>query len=233
MTRDDDFQSSGCGHSGRRHRRGRKERVLHTRVSDRLADDIRRMAEDLRVPASNLVRNVLEEVFEVVETVSDDVGELLEDVLEEAGGARSRISRARGRANHRRRRSRGSRDGTRDRAAWRSAEAEVEEVERSADSSPPPPPVDWHYLDGAEVRGPLGREALARAAREGRLADDTLVWTPGMGDWRPARRVRALEGIFGPPPPPADAASPPTPGSESAPPRPPGSDAPEGSAPGR
>ncbi len=72
-----------------RHRR--KERVIHTRVSDELAQDIRRLAEDLRVPASNLVRNVLEEVFAVVETVSEDVGELFEDVIDEAEEARDRI----------------------------------------------------------------------------------------------------------------------------------------------
>ncbi|MEN8181118.1 MAG: hypothetical protein ABFS46_01135, partial [Myxococcota bacterium] len=46
-----------------RRRHGRKERVLHTRVSDRLADDIREVADELRVPVSNLVRNVLEDAF--------------------------------------------------------------------------------------------------------------------------------------------------------------------------
>jgi hypothetical protein len=77
--------------SARDARRGRKERVIHTRVSDELAEDIRKLAEDLRVPASNLVRNVLEEVFTVVETVSEDVGELFEDVIDEAEEARDRI----------------------------------------------------------------------------------------------------------------------------------------------
>jgi hypothetical protein len=76
-----------------RRRGGRKERVLHTRISEQLSDDIRQLAEDLRVPTSNLVRNVLEEVFTVVETVTDDVGELFEDVLEEADAARGRIRR--------------------------------------------------------------------------------------------------------------------------------------------
>ncbi len=78
-------------HGGGHH--GRKERVLHTRVSEELSDDIRRLAQDLRVPASNLVRNVLEEVFSVVEEVSGDVGELLEDVVVEAEEARDRIAR--------------------------------------------------------------------------------------------------------------------------------------------
>lgn len=77
----------------RRHRHARKERVLHTRISEQLSDDIRRLAEDLRVPTSNLVRNVLEEVFTVVENVTDDVGEIFEDVFEEAEAARERIRR--------------------------------------------------------------------------------------------------------------------------------------------
>jgi hypothetical protein len=68
---------------------------LHTRISEQLSDDIRQLAEDLRVPTSNLVRNVLEEVFTVVESVSDDVGDLFEDVLEEAESARTRIRRRR------------------------------------------------------------------------------------------------------------------------------------------
>lgn len=82
-------------HRGRRHsgHSDRKERVLHTRISEQLSEDIRRFAEDLRVPASNLVRNVLEEVFTVVDGVSDDVSELFDDLLEEAEGVRERVRR--------------------------------------------------------------------------------------------------------------------------------------------
>lgn len=80
-------------HGRHRHRRRRKEHVLHTRISDDLADDIRRVADDLRVPVSNLVRNVLEETFSVVESVTDNVGELLEEVIDEAEAARERIRR--------------------------------------------------------------------------------------------------------------------------------------------
>jgi hypothetical protein len=75
-----------------RPRRGRKQRVLHTRISQQLAEEIGRMAEDLRVPVSNLVRNVLEEVFSVVETVTENVGEAIEGVLDEAGRARGRAA---------------------------------------------------------------------------------------------------------------------------------------------
>ena len=70
---------------------GRKERVLHTRISEQLSEDIRRFAEDLRVPASNLVRNVLEEVFTVVDSVTDDVGGLFDHLLEEVEGVRDRV----------------------------------------------------------------------------------------------------------------------------------------------
>jgi hypothetical protein len=74
-------------------RAGRKERVLHTRISDRLAGDIRMVADELRVPVSNLVRNVLEDVFSVVEAVSDNVGDLVEEVVDEADRVAERLAR--------------------------------------------------------------------------------------------------------------------------------------------
>ena len=76
-----------------RRRRARKERVLHTRISEELSEDIRRMAEELRVPVSNIVRNVLEEAFTVVESVTGNVGDLIEDVVDEATAAAERIRR--------------------------------------------------------------------------------------------------------------------------------------------
>jgi len=69
---------------GRRGERRRKERVLHTRISEALEEDLRRAAEELRVPVSNLVRNVLEEAVTVVEVVSDEFGELIDEVVDSA-----------------------------------------------------------------------------------------------------------------------------------------------------
>jgi len=69
--------------------------VLHTRISEELSDDIRRLADDMRVPVSNLVRNVLEEVFTAVEQVSGDVGDFFDEVLDEAEGVRDRIHQRR------------------------------------------------------------------------------------------------------------------------------------------
>jgi len=117
-----------------RHGRARKERVLHTRISEQLSDDIRRLAEDLRVPTSNLVRNVLEEVFTVVENVSDDLGEVFEDVLEEADAARDRIRRRHRGHSRRHRHARGDRG-----SSWADvAEAEIRRDEAADREAPPP-----------------------------------------------------------------------------------------------
>jgi hypothetical protein len=93
MSHDESFEESGP-------ERRRKERILHTRISEDLAEDLRRVAEDLRVPVSNLVRNVLEETFSVVQTVTDNVGDLIEEVMDEAEAVRDRI-RSRQRRRHR------------------------------------------------------------------------------------------------------------------------------------
>jgi GYF domain 2 len=178
----------------RRAREARKERVLHTRVSDRLADDIRGIAEDLRVPVSNLVRNVLEEVFDAVESVSDDLGGVLEEVMDEAEGASRRLRRARQRVRQRRerRRSRPGRD---------EGEAAAD-VESEPAAGPPPPPIEWHLLEEGRRRGPLGLDELGSLARAGRVGRDTRVWCAGMTDWRRAGDVDGLARLFEPPPPP-------------------------------
>ncbi len=135
----------GCGASGRTRR---KARVLHTRVSQELSEEIRKLAQDLRVPASNLVRNVLEEVFSVVESVSDDVGQLLEEVVEEAEGARDRIRRRV--ADRRRRRARRHRRAPSDRDLAR--EMRADETAETTDEA-------------------------SRAANGGRF-DDVIGWQP-------------------------------------------------------
>jgi len=202
--------TSRCGYRSRHaRRRARKERVLHTRISDSLAEDIRRIAEDLRVPTSNLVRNVLEEVFDVVESVSDDVGGLFEEVLDEADAARSRIAQARSRSRRRRAGRRRDEQRARDRAAWEAARDEVERVERataaSGGSAPPPLPIEWYWVEAGRAAGPLRGEGVAEAVRSGRLQRDSLVWSAGMPDWLPAGDVTPLAKLFSPPPVPGDA----------------------------
>jgi hypothetical protein len=100
--------SDSC-HSRRHGRHARKERVLHTRISEQLSDDIRKFADDLRLPASNLVRNVLEEVFTVVDGVSEDVGDLFDDLIEGAEGVRERVRKQAASGRHRSHRGSGRR----------------------------------------------------------------------------------------------------------------------------
>ena len=123
---------------GRRSRH-RKERVLHTRISEPLAEDIRRMAEDLRVPVSNLVRNVLEEAFSVVEAVTDNVGDLIEDVAEEAERTRDRIRSRRHYLRHRRR-------GRRRPAKFEEEPAGVAPLEEAVERAEFPDVVGWQPL---------------------------------------------------------------------------------------
>ena len=172
---------------GHRHaRHARKERVLHTRISEQLADDIRRFAEDLRVPASNLVRNVLEEVFAIVDDVSDDVGDLFDDVLEEAEGVRDRVReqagrrhrrRSRARAAGRRRRSRrNAGDATDIEDELRRDEAR-ERAEAGAGSDVDPAPSAEDPTGGGAPAHDAA-ETEERRPRAAELFPDVLGWQP-------------------------------------------------------
>lgn len=50
----------------------RRERVIHTRVSERLEQELKDRAASLGVSVSNLVRNVLDNAFELVEDIVAD-----------------------------------------------------------------------------------------------------------------------------------------------------------------
>jgi hypothetical protein len=154
-----------CGGDSRR-TRARKERVLHTRISDDLAEDLRKMAEDLRVPVSNIVRTVLEDAFSVVEKVTDNVGELIEEVVDEAEAASARLRR---RHRHRRRHGRRPyRDAYRA-DAYRELEGDEEDSEPVREASEPEV-LGWQPLVLAGDRrcsdcgSALARGAQAHAA---------------------------------------------------------------------
>jgi hypothetical protein len=51
----------------------RKARVIHTRVPVTLERQLKRFAERMRVPVSNLIRNILEDALAVAETASANV----------------------------------------------------------------------------------------------------------------------------------------------------------------
>lgn len=72
-----------------------KARVLHTRIPESLEDAIKEKARRLRIPVSNLVRNVLEQTFQLVEDVVGDGLELAETARRGAERVRSAATRAR------------------------------------------------------------------------------------------------------------------------------------------
>lgn len=72
--------------------------------------------------------------------------------------------------------------------------------------TPPPLPGKAAYhveLDG-DATGPFQPEGLRQLARDGRLTEETLVWSKGMEGWTPAGEVDDLKALFaheeGPPP---------------------------------
>ncbi len=84
MTDDDEREGQPAGErerssrsSEREEREGRKERVLHTRVPVVLEDELKRLATNLKMPVSNVVRAILEDALEAVEVV----GERAEDEI--------------------------------------------------------------------------------------------------------------------------------------------------------
>jgi hypothetical protein len=56
--------------------RSRKERVIHTRVPESLDDEVKRRAGSLGLSVSNLVRNILENTFGLVEDIVADGAEI-------------------------------------------------------------------------------------------------------------------------------------------------------------
>jgi hypothetical protein len=151
--------------------RERKERVLHTRISEQLAQDIRAIAEDLRVPVSNLVRNVLEEAFDAVERVSGDVSSLMDDVIEEAELASQRYRRYR--------------DRVRERAQERAEAARAAAATPVEPAAAPAPAPAADPLARVVAWQPVVLAAARRCARTGReLRPGERVYL-GLGDAGP------------------------------------------------
>src|SRR5438132_8360377 len=72
-----------------------KDRVLHTRIPESLEDATRSKARRLRIPVSNLVRNVLEQTFQLVEDVVGDGLEIASTARRGAERVREAATRVR------------------------------------------------------------------------------------------------------------------------------------------
>ena len=68
--------------------RQRKERVLHTRVPEVLAEELKRLAETMRVPVSNVVRTFLEDAVDTVSAMGRHAEIEIRDLADRLGRER-------------------------------------------------------------------------------------------------------------------------------------------------
>jgi hypothetical protein len=71
----------------------RKERVLHTRVPAVLERELKRFAENLRIPVSNLVRTILEDAVSVADVATENVEQGLKRAAEHLEHERERLKK--------------------------------------------------------------------------------------------------------------------------------------------
>src|SRR6188508_498229 len=69
----------------------RKERVLHTRIPVVLEHELKRFADNLRVPVSNLVRTILEDALAVADRATGRVEAELQAAAKAASGKRQTL----------------------------------------------------------------------------------------------------------------------------------------------
>jgi hypothetical protein len=71
----------------------RKERVLHTRVPAVLERELKRFAENLRMPVSNLVRAILEDAINAADAAGESVEGRLKRAAQQLGREREKLKR--------------------------------------------------------------------------------------------------------------------------------------------
>ena len=71
----------------------RKERVLHTRVPAVLERELKRFAENLRVPVSNLVRVILEDAVNAADAAGESVEGRLKRAAQQLGREREKLKK--------------------------------------------------------------------------------------------------------------------------------------------
>lgn len=75
-------------------RAARKERVIHTRVPAVLDAELKRFADNLRIPVSNLIRTILEDAVAVADRATESVERELHSVAQRVGVKREVLRRS-------------------------------------------------------------------------------------------------------------------------------------------
>ena len=84
---------SGADAAGDETASTKKERVLHTRVPAVLERELKRFADNLRVPVSNLVRTILEDALEVADAATENVEERLKKAAHQLEVEREKLKK--------------------------------------------------------------------------------------------------------------------------------------------
>lgn len=71
----------------------KKERVIHTRVPAVLERELKRLAENLRIPVSNLVRAVLEDAVAVADVATENVENRLKTFVDKLEDNRDKLKK--------------------------------------------------------------------------------------------------------------------------------------------
>src|SRR5580698_26611 len=61
--------------------------------------------------------------------------------------------------------------------------------------------MNWYYADQGRQTGPVDETLLDELVRSGTLPSSALVWTEGMGDWKPYSSIHTSSSGAGSPPP--------------------------------
>jgi predicted transcriptional regulator len=82
-------EADGAAPSASTH--AKKERVLHTRIPAVLEQELKRFADNLRIPVSNLVRTILEDAVSVADVASSNVEAGLKSAAAQLHAERERL----------------------------------------------------------------------------------------------------------------------------------------------
>ena len=79
-----------------------------------------------------------------------------------------------------------------------------DQLSQSSPTQPPPLPTSETFFIAQEGKrlGPLDAATVAEKIHNGDIRPDTLVWTPSLEEWTPARKVSQLAPLFPRQPPP-------------------------------
>lgn len=143
--------------------RQRKDRLIQTRVPQNLESTLKDEARKRRLSVSHLIRNVLEDTFNLVDNVVVDFDRVVTDSVEMANTLRRDAQRlaatARGETAHREEAARREQSHKPvDVPAPEEAQEEQEdELEETSASEPPPPPPETPARMDAFDKGPLSQ----------------------------------------------------------------------------